>query len=62
MKVKAYVGNIPCPECGWFMVPSIFDAYHLGQFMTEEEAAVRYNVAARHFFGDHAYLNEVDMG
>ncbi len=32
----------------------------LGSYPTEEEAALNYNAAARLFFGDYAYLNEVE--
>lgn len=35
---------------------------HLGCFPTEEEAAIRYNVAARKYFGEFARLNVVEMG
>ena len=35
---------------------------HLGTFRTEEEAALRYNVAARQAWREFARLNMVDMG
>lgn len=34
----------------------------LGGFATPEEAAMRYNVAARKYFGEFACFNQVDMG
>ena len=33
--------------------------YFLGSYTTEEEAAKRYNEAARHYFGEYAFLNPV---
>jgi hypothetical protein len=34
--------------------------YHLGHFQTKEKAALAYNEAALHYFGDVAWLNPVD--
>lgn len=35
---------------------------YLGAFATAEEAAMRYNVAARKYFGEFACFNQVNMG
>ncbi len=36
--------------------------HYLGGFATAEEAAMRYNVAARKYHGEFAFLNHVEMG
>jgi len=35
---------------------------NFGEYKTEEEAAMRYNVEAKKLFGEFAYLNPVEMG
>ncbi|RYZ93621.1 MAG: hypothetical protein EOP06_00195 [Proteobacteria bacterium] len=35
-------------------------SYFLGQFASESEAALAYNRAAQQYFGDEAFLNDVD--
>jgi predicted RNA methylase len=54
-----YKGMIQQGNCFQVRIQVEGKKINLGLFLTQEEAAIVYNIAAKKYFGEYAYLNDV---